>query len=145
MNLTTSLRRTASVAALTAVAGTAALAGTASAASIEKAPVITPGATIPIDFPGYKEPANDKLKANYRIVVVRAYVGRDEKASTIVTVPKGFKLVTLGLREGDSVGFRAENDYVGKRSVRLTLSVNRNKVATGQTGHGTIYALARRA
>ena len=63
MTLTTRLRRSVSLAAITAVAGTAALAGTASAATFEKAPVLQPGATIPVDFPGYKEPANNKLKA----------------------------------------------------------------------------------
>jgi len=144
MTLTTRLRRSVSLAAITAVAGTAALAGGASAATIEKAPVLQPGATIPVDFPGYKEPANNKLKANYRILVVRAEVARGERPSTIITAPKGFKIVTLGLREGAEVGFRADNDYVGKRSVRLTLGVNPNKVAQGQTGHGTIYVLARR-
>jgi len=78
------------------------------------------------------------------MTVVRAEVARGERPSTIITAPKGFKLVTLGLREGADVGFRADNDYVGKRSVRLTLGVNPNNVAQGQTGHGTIYVLARR-
>jgi len=137
MTLTSRLRRTVSLAAITAVAGTAALAGTASAATIQKAPVLQPGATIPVDFPGYREPANNKLKANYRIVAVQAEVARGERPSTIITAPKGFKLVTLGLHEGAEVGFRADNDYVGKRSVRLTLGVNPNKVAQGQTGHAT--------
>ena len=95
MTLTSRLRRTASLAAITAVAGAAALAGTASAATIQKAPVLQPGATIPVDFPGYKEPANNKLKANYRILVVRAEVARGERPSTIISAPKGFELVTL--------------------------------------------------
>jgi hypothetical protein len=43
------------------------------------------------------------------------------------------------------VGGRTENAYVGKRSVPLTLFVDRNRIAAGQTGHGTIYALARRS
>ena len=145
MHLTTSLRRTAALAALTAVAGTAALSGTASAATVVKEPVITPGATIPVDFPGYKEPANNTLKANYRILAVRATVGRDEKVQTIVSAPKGFALVTLGVPEGSLVGLRADNDYVGKRSVRLTLFTNRAKVAAGEHASATIYALARRA
>jgi len=144
MNLTASLRRTAALAALTAVAGSAALAGSASAAIITKEPVLTPGATIPVDFPGYKEPADNRLKANYRIVVVRATIARNERVQTIVTAPQGFKLVTLGLVEGAQVGFRTENDYVGKRSVRLTLGTNRAKVAAGQNGTADIYALARR-
>jgi hypothetical protein len=29
--------------------------------------------------------------------------------------------------------------------VRLTLEANRNRVAAGQTGEGTVYVLARRA
>jgi len=145
MKLSTSLRRTAALAALTAVAASAALAGTASAATVEKARIIAPGAKIPVDFPGYREPANDRLPANHRILAVRVAVDRGERASTIVTVPKGFKLMTLGLRDGAQVGLSTENDYVGKRSVRLTLFVNPNLVAPGETGHGTIYALARRA
>jgi hypothetical protein len=145
MSLSSTLRRTASLVAVTAVAGSAALAGSASAASVHKAPVLAPGATIPVDFPGYREPANQKLKANYRIVVVKAEVGRNEKLTTIVSAPKGFTLVTLAIDDGAEIGVRADNDYVGRRSARLTLSANRNLVAAGQNGHGTIYALARRA
>jgi hypothetical protein len=145
MSLSSTLRRTVSLVALTAVAGSAALAGSASAASVEKAAVITPGATIPVDFPGYREPANKKLKANYRIVVVKAEVGRNEKLTTIVSAPKGFVLVTFAIDNGGQIGPRADSDYVGKRSARLTLSANRSLVAAGQVGHGTIYALARRA
>jgi hypothetical protein len=145
MPLSTSVRRSAALAALTAVAGSAALAGSASAATVVKEPVLAPGATIPVDFPGYKEPASNRLKANYRIVAVRATLGRDEKVQTIVSAPKGFELVTLGIPEGANVGLRAENDYVGKRSVRLTLFVNRAQVAPGEQVSATIYALARRA
>jgi len=144
MTLTTSLRRAAALAALTAVAGTAALAGTASAATVVKQPVLTPGTTIPVDFAGYKEPASNRLPANYRILVVRATLVRDEKVQTIVTAPKGFKLVTFGFAEGSLVGARSENDYVGKRSVRLTLSTNRAKLEAGQHATALIYALARR-
>jgi hypothetical protein len=143
MQLTTNLRRAGALAALTAVAGSAALAGGASAATFEKAPVVKPGATIPVDFPGYREPANNKLKGGYRIVVVRAAVGRDEKATTTITAPKGFKLVTLAFDHASQLGARTENVYVGKRSVRLTLFADRNRVAAGETGHATIYALAR--
>ena len=59
------------------------------------------------------EPADNRLKANYRIVVVRATIARNERVQTIVTAPQGFKLVTLGLVEGAQVGFRTETDYVG--------------------------------
>jgi hypothetical protein len=143
MQLTTNLRRAGALAALTAVAGSAALAGGASAATFEKAPVVKPGATIPVDFPGYREPANNTLKGGYRIVVVRAAVARDEKAATTITAPKGFKLVTLAFDHASQLGARTENVYVGKRSVRLTLFADRNRVAAGETGHATIYALAR--
>jgi len=146
MSLPSTVRRTVSLVALTAVAGSAALAGSASAASVEKAPVLAPGATIPVDFPGYREPASKKLQANYRIVVVKAEVARGEQPQTIITAPQGFKLVTFAFSDdARRLGGRAENDYVGKRSVRLTLFVNRNEVAVGQSAHGTIYALARRA
>lgn len=144
MQLTSNLRRAGAVAALTAVAGSTALAGVASAATFEKAPVIRPGATIPVDFPGYREPASNKLPGGYRIVVVRAAVARDQKATTTITAPKGFRLVTLGFDHASQLGARTENVYVGKRSVRLTLFADRNRVPAGQNGHATIYALARR-
>jgi hypothetical protein len=143
MQLTTSLRRAGALVALAAVAGSTALAGAASAATFERAAVIKPGATIPVDFPGYREPVGNKLKGGYRIVVVRAAVARDEKATTTITAPKGFKLVTLAFDDASQLGGRTENAYVGKRSVRLTLFANRNRVAAGGTGHATIYALAR--
>jgi hypothetical protein len=143
MQITTSLRRTAALAGLTAVAA-AAPAAVSSAATYDNARVIKPGATLPLDFAGYREPANNKLAANHRIVAVDATIGRDEKASRIVTVPKGFRIITLGIA-GSEIGGRTENDYVGRRSVRLTLFVDRNEVAAGQSADGTIYVLARRA
>jgi phosphate-selective porin len=144
MTLTTTLRRVVAAVALAAVASTAALAGTASAASVEKTAVLAPGATIPVDFPGYREPANNRLKGGYRIVVVDAALARDEKTTTTITAPKGFRLVTLAFDRHSQLGGRTENVYVGKRSVRLTLFADRNHVAPGQVGHATIYALARR-
>jgi hypothetical protein len=110
----------------------------------EQGAVLAPGATIPVDFPGYREPANNKLKGGYRIVVVRAALARDERATTTITAPKGFKLVTLAFNDASQLGARTENVYVGKPSVRLTLFADRNHVAAGETGHATIYALARR-
>ena len=145
MQLTNSVRRAASLAALTAIAGSAALAGPASAASFTPARVITPGATLPVDFAGYKEPASNRLPANHRIVAVDATIARDERAQKVITVPKGFRIVAIGFAERGRIGARAENDYAGKRSVRLTLFADRNRVAPGQVGHGTIYVLARRA
>jgi hypothetical protein len=122
----------------------AALAGTASAATFEKGPVLGPGATIPVDFPGCREPESNKLKGGYRIVEVRAALARDEHATTTITAPRGFKLVTLAFDHASQLGARTENAYVGKRSVRLTLFADRNRVAAGQLGHATVYALARR-
>src|SRR3954452_7861922 len=145
MQLTTSLRRAASVVALTAVAGSAAAAGPASAATFTPARVITPGATLPIDFGGYREPANNRLPANHRIVAVDAAIARGERARTIITVPTGFRIITIGFAHKTPFGGRAENDYPGHRSVRLTLFADRNRVGVGQVGHGTIYVLARRA
>jgi hypothetical protein len=144
MHLTTTVRRAVAAVALAAVAGAGALAGTASAATFEKSAVLAPGATIPVDFPGYREPADNRLKGGYRIVVVNAAVARDEHATTTITAPKGFRLVTLAFDHESQLGARTENVYVGRRSVRLTLFADRNRVAPGQVGHATIYALARR-
>jgi hypothetical protein len=143
MQLTTNLRRGAAVAALAAVTGSAALAGAASAATFDKGPVLGPGATIPVDFPGYRGPASNTLEAGYRIVQVRAALARDEHATTTITAPTGFRLVTLAFDHASQLGARTENVYVGKRSVRLTLFADRNRVAPGETGHATVYALAR--
>jgi len=147
MQLSTTLRRTASLAALTAVAGSAALAGTASAATISKAEIIAPGARIPVNFAGYTEPANNRLPANHRIVAVKATVERGERPTTVLAAPKGFRLVTIGHREGGDLAPQITHDfdYVGKRSVRVTLVVNRNQVAPGEGAEDTIYAFARRA
>jgi hypothetical protein len=148
MQLSSTIRRTASLAALTAVAGSAALAGTASAATtIDRAQILGPGTTIPVDFAGYKEPASKRLPANHRIVAVRAHVENGERPTTVLTAPKGFKLVTIGHREGGDLAPQVTTDvkYPGKRSVRVTLVVNRNVVAAGEAADDTIYALARRA
>ncbi|HEX2105390.1 MAG TPA: hypothetical protein VHF51_17185 [Solirubrobacteraceae bacterium] len=145
MQLRTSLRRTASLVAATAAAVVALPGGPATAATFEPARIIAPGATLPVDFPGYREPADDRLPANHRIVAVGATIARGERAERIITVPKGFRIVTLGFAERSRIGARAENDYRGRRSVRLTLFADRNAVAAGQSGHGTIYVLARRA
>jgi hypothetical protein len=147
MQLSTTLRRNAALAALAAVTGSAALASAAPAATIGKPEVIRPGAAIPIDFPGYREPADGRLNAGYRIVAVEAEVARGEHVTTIVTAPKGFNLVTLGIQEGSEVVPQladARRPYAGRRSVRLRIGVNPNLVAQGETGEGTIYALARR-
>jgi hypothetical protein len=145
MTLSTKIRRTASLAAVTAITGSAALAGGASAATIGQPEVLGPGASLPINFAAFKEPANNKLPANYRIVRESVEVARGESASTVISAPKGFKIVTIGFGDGHQVG-GAVNDvhYAGKRSVRVRLFVDRNVVKPGRTGKGTLYLLARR-
>ena len=146
MNLSTTIRRTASIAAVTAVAGTGALAGTAAAATIGQPEVLGPGTTLPINFAAFKEPADNKLPKNYRIVREHVELTRGEKPTTVMTAPKGFKIVTVGFGDGGQVGGVVTNgNYGGKRSVRVKLFVNANKVAKGQIGKGTLYLLARRA
>lgn len=146
MDITTHIRKTASLVALTAVATSAALAGTASAATIGQPEVLSPGATIPINFGGFKEPSNNKLPANHRIVRVHVEVQRGERTSTVLTAPKGFRAVTIGIGDGHQIGgVVSDSNYPGKRSVRVKLFVNTSKVAKGDTGEGTLYLLARRA
>ena len=146
MTLSTKFRRTVSLVALSAVAGSAALAGSASAATIGAPEVQGPGARIPINFAAFKEPANNLLPKNYRIVRKHVELARGEKASTIMTAPQGFKIVTIGLGEGNQVGGAVDDvHYSGKRSVRVRLFTNNAAVAKGQTGKGTLYILARRS
>jgi hypothetical protein len=146
MTLTTKIRRTASMAALTAVAGAGALAGTASAATIGQPEVLGPGTKLPIDFAAFKEPADNKLPKNHRIVREHVELARGEKPTTTITAPKGFRIITIGFGDGGQIGgVVRDDDYAGKRSVRLKLFVNASKVAPGQTGKGTLYLLARRA
>jgi len=148
VNSLNTLRRTTALLALlalTTVAALAAMTGRASAATFTPARVITPGAKLPIDFGGYREPADKRLPANHRIVAVDGAIARGERASTIVTVPKGFRIITIVFAHGTPFAGRAENDYAGHRSVRLTLYADSNRVGVGQVGHGTIYVLARRA
>jgi hypothetical protein len=148
MQLSTTIRRTAALTALTAVAGSAALAGGASAATVDRPVVTGPTETIPVDFPGYREPADNHIAKNFRIVAVHAQVARGERPTTVVTVPRGFGIVTVGLKEGSEIGAQltnAKRGYAGRRSVRLTLEASRTKVAAGETGDGTVYVLAKRA
>jgi hypothetical protein len=146
MTLSTKIRRSVSLVAVGAVAGSAALAGSASAATIGAPQVSGPGSAIPINFAAFKEPANNKLPKNYRIVRKHVELARGEKASTIMTAPKGFEIVTIGLGEGRQVGAAVDNvKYPGKRSVRVRLFTNNSVVKQGETGKGTLYILARRA
>ena len=146
MTLSTKICRGVSLVALTAVAGSAALAGSASAATIGAPEVAGPGSHIPINFAAFKEPANNKLPKNYRIVRKHIELARGEKASTVMTAPAGFEIVTIGLGESRQVGAAVDDvHYSGKRSVRVRLFTNNAVVKQGQTGKGTLYILARRA
>jgi hypothetical protein len=146
MSLTITLRKYAALAALTATAASAGLAGTAAGATIGAPEVLMPGARIPIDFAGYREPANDRLPANHRIVRVHVEIAPGERAQTVLTAPKGFRLVTIGIGSGERIGAAVTDaHYAGKRSVRVRLYVNPNKVTKDETGRGTLYLLARRA
>jgi hypothetical protein len=146
MTLSSSIRKGVSLAALTAIAGSAALSGSAAAATIDRPVVLGPSARIPIDFAGYKEPADRRLPRNHRIVRVHVELERGERASTVLTAPKGFRAVTIGFGDGHRIGgVVADVDYPGKRSVRVKLFVNRAAVAAGETARGTLYLLARRA
>jgi hypothetical protein len=146
MTISSRIRKIASLTALTAVAGSAALAGSASAATIGSPEVALPGATIPVNFAAFKEPADNKLPKNYRIVRKHVELVRGEKASTVMTAPKGFKIVTVGFGDGHQVGgVVADTSYPGKRSVRVKLFTNNSVVAKGETAKGTLYILARRA
>jgi hypothetical protein len=146
MTLSSRIRKVVSLTALTAVAGSAALAGSASAATIGAPEVAGPGSRIPINFAAFKEPANNLLPKNYRIVRKHVELARGEKASTVMTAPKGFAIVTVGLGDGHQVGGVVDDvHYAGKRSVRVRLFTNNSVVAKGQTGKGTLYILARGA
>ena len=146
MSLSSDIRKRVARVAPTAVAASAALTGAAAAATIGSPEVLTPGAKIPINFGGFAEPADDRLPANHRIVRVPVKVARGEGASTVLTSPKGFRAVTIGLGDGHQLGAVVDDsDYPGKRSVRVRLFVNPSKVAKGATGKGTLYLLARRA
>jgi hypothetical protein len=146
MTLSSRLRKTVSLAALTAIAGSAALGGAASAATIDQPVILGPGQRIPINFAGYREPADKKLPQNYRLVRVHVELARSEHASTVLTAPKGFRIVTIGVGDGHQVGGVVDDvHYPGKRSVRVKLYANKSSVAQGQTADGTLYLLARRA
>lgn len=146
MTFTTTIRKSVSLAALTAVAATAALGGSAFAATIGTPEVLGPGQNLPINVPAYREPADNKIKPNYRLVRVHVEVARGEKASVVMTAPKGFRAVTIALGDGHRIGAGVDDiDYSGKRSVRVKLSVNTNVVKKGEIGKGTVYLWTKRA
>jgi hypothetical protein len=146
MTVSSRIRKSVSLVAVGAVAGSAALSGAASAATIGQPEVAGPGSRIPINFAAFKEPANNLLPKNYRIVRKHVELARGEKASTVMTAPAGFKIVTIGFGDGRQVGGVVDDvKYPGKRSVRVRLFTNNSVVKQGQTGKGTLYILARRA
>jgi hypothetical protein len=146
MILSSRIRKIVSLTALSAVAGSAALAGSASAATIGRPLVSGPGERIPINFAAFKEPADNHLPKNYRIVKKHIELTRGEKASTVMTAPKGFEIVTIGFGKSQQVGGVVDDvHYSGKRSVRVKLFTNNRALAQGETGSGTLYILAKRA
>jgi len=129
------------------IATVLAVGATASAATVGAPQVIMPGAKLPVNFPGYKEPANNKIPANHRVLRYDVEVTRGERATTVLVAPKGFVVRSFAADEAGEV-FAAKagsKKVVGKRSVRVTLSVNTDKVDAGETGRGAFYLLARRA
>lgn len=141
MSLTSSLRR--AVAAALGAALLTATTGVAGAATISDSVVVKPGAKIPIDFPGYKEPANGKLPANFRIVQRTVDLRHGERAKVRLTVPEGFRLVTFGLSERSGLSARVTDiEYVGKRAVTLQA---RAHTEGNDSTRFTVYALAKRA
>jgi hypothetical protein len=146
MTFSSKIRKTVSLAAVAAVAGSAALSGAASAATVGAPQVSGPGSHIPVNFAAFKEPANNLLPKNYRVVSKHIELTRGEKASTVMTAPAGFKIVTIGTGDGHQIGGAVDDvKYPGKRSVRVRLFTNNSVVKQGQTGKGTLYILAKRA
>jgi hypothetical protein len=142
----TTVRRVASLAALAAAAGSGALAGGASAASISTPVVLGPGERIPIDFPGYREPSDNRLPNGLRIVRRTAKLTRGEQMTVVMTAPQGFRIVTFGVSGRSEVGFRAlDTRYPGRRSTRVQIRAADRRLEPGETGSGRIYLLARRA
>jgi hypothetical protein len=107
--------------------------------------ILGPGTRIPIDFPGYREPDDDRLPANHRVVRYRVRAVRGEEAAITLFAPAGFRIVSLGVAQDSEVVPRPrDRRYPGMRAVRVTLAVDRNRVEPGATATGTIYLLARR-
>lgn len=145
MSITNTLRRTISIVAIGAVSATAAFGATASGATIGSPDVLGPGANLPINVPGYREPADNKIKPNYRLVRRDVAVARGERASVVMTAPKGFRAVTIAFGDGHQVGGGVDGGYSGKRSVHVKLFVNSDVVKKGEVGHGTVYLWTKRA
>src|SRR3954471_7791738 len=127
LTMNAKVRKIASLAALSAVAGSAALAGPASAATFGQPVVSGPSEHIPFNFAAFKEPADMKLPKNYRIVRVSAELAKGETASTVLTAPKGFGVVPIGMGPGHQIGASVYDvDYAGKRSVRVKVYSAKN-------------------
>jgi hypothetical protein len=146
MTFSNTIRRTVSLAALTAVTAGGAFGASAMAATIGAPEVLGPGQNLPINVPAYRETPDNKIKPNYRLVRVHVEVARGEKASVVMTAPKGFRAVTIALGDGHQIGASVDDpDYSGKRSVRVKLWVNKTVVKKGETAKGTVYLWAKRA
>ena len=145
MTFSNTIRRTVSLAALTAVTAAGAFGASAFAATIGTPEVLGPGANLPINVPAYRETPDNKIKPNYRLVRVHVEVARGERASVVMTAPKGFRAVTIALGDGHQIGAGVDDpDYSGKRSVRVKVYAN-TSVVKGKTAHGTVYLWTHRA
>ena len=134
------IRKTLAVAVVSAVAA----GGVASAATVGKPVVMGPGERIPINFAGFKEPADNHLPKNYRIVKEHVEIAKGKRASTVLTAPEGFRIVTIGMGDGHQVGGVVDDvHYPGKRSVRVKFWAA--TPGHGGVARGTLYLLARRA
>jgi hypothetical protein len=148
MPLSPSVRRPAAAAALGAALLTTAFAGVAGAATISKQATLKPGATIPVDFAGFKEPANNKLPSGYVILKRTAtmhpgevHVFNGKPITAKITAPTGYTLLTV--KEKGRVDWRAPSGFIGKRSMTVTLTSE--SVDPGKdTASGTYYVLAKR-
>ena len=145
MRRSRTLAHRAALAALVAAIGSAAIAGGASAASISTPETIRPGAAIPLDFPGYDEPASNRLPGGFRIVKRTARLLRGERSTVVMSAPRDFRIVTFAVGERSAVGFAAlDPAYPGERTTRIRLYAVNSRLAPGETGAGAIYLLARR-
>jgi len=134
-----------SLAALATALAVLVAAASAPAADFGEPRILRPGTRLPIDFPGFREPADREIPANHRVVAVRADLARGERADLRLTMPRGFVIRSLGTQESAEVGFATDDlDYVGHRSVVVTAFVVTRLVPAGERGQGWIYALAVR-
>lgn len=142
------VRRPAAALALGAAVLSTALAGTAGAATISKQTTLKPGATIPVDFAGFREPSNNKLPSGYVILRRTATIHPGEihldgrPITAKITAPSGYTL--LSTAQKGRIDWRApSSSFIGKRSVTVKLTANADDPGK-DTASGTYYLLARR-